>query len=390
LLPFDSDAATTGAAAPHAAGGFYHQLPYATLAALDLDKGETLGVELLDDVSRSGPAGTDLIQIKKETTPVTDMNRGLWKALANWSKLIRFVPRDDIRTFAFVTTAPIHGAFPHLLLMDTSAEERARYVLENIRPSTDAELSGWIKQVTSLSGPLASLLGRVKLIRGDGAATLYEKIRDGLRYQFRDDVIDRAALEFEGWVTRIVVSATQKNEGALISENEVRGVLLNMQSWIRPQQQNYRHGRSAIDPRERDEQLQSTFIKQLKAIDAPAELSLMALEDYLRQVKEEIDWATNLEVGRKQVLDYRDQIRAKWDLLSMDTPGHWKDLENADRGRRLCDEMLKSPSPRLFVDDVPPAHVYRGSCHILADRPRIGWHREWKTLFNYDDSEGEE
>lgn len=371
------------AAAPHSAGGFYYQLPYATLAALNLDIGETLGVEILDDVHRSGADGTKLIQLKKSTTPVTDMNEGLWKALANWSKFISSGSRYDL-SMLFVTTAPIHGGFPDLLTRKTSGEERRKYVLESINPSKNEDLT----LVKSLpAGILASLLGRVSLVREGSAAELFHKIRNKLRLCFHDEYLEPAAREFEGWILKIVTVETTNGRGAVISESEVRDVLLNIQSRCRPPTQRYHHGDTAVDAGERADHRNSTFLRQLEAINATGALCNMALEDYLRQTKEEVEWAKNLEVGKQDLVNYRKQIYEIWRLLSIDIPGRLRHLDDDSHGLTLCDEMLKSRSPRLLSDDVPPAHVFRGSCHKLANMPSIGWHRKWRELFCDNDLE---
>lgn len=387
LLFSDTTPASTPAAAPYAAGGFYHQLPHATLRALDLDKGQTLGVEVLDDLHIDGPNGTRLLQLKKTTSPVTDMDRGLWKALANWSTFVISGPRHDITEMLFVTTASIHGGLPDLLARKTSAEERTRYILDNIRPSKDKDLDSFITRIKSLpAGVLASLLSRVTLVREGGAAELFCQIRDKLRRHFPDDSLDRAARELQGWIVEIVTIATQENRGALVSEDKVREALLNMHNRYDSRRQSYRHGDAALDPKERASHQNSTFLRQLDAINAPDMLRNMALEDYLRQVKEEIEWATNLEVGKQDLVDYRNQVYEKWRILHADIRGRLQQSNDEEYGLAVCDDLLKSPSPRLFVDDSPPAHVFRGTCHMLANIPKIGWHRKWAVLFAASES----
>jgi len=110
LLPFDTSF-RSAATAPRQAGGFSYQLLYATLKALELTPGDLVGFEFLDDVAVVGKQGDRYFQIKNEARPLTDMDKGLWKALSHWAHIIKQGPRHDLQ-LAPNAPAPF-GALAH-------------------------------------------------------------------------------------------------------------------------------------------------------------------------------------------------------------------------------------------------------------------------------------
>lgn len=382
LFPKSSPNISFGAA-PHVMGGFIYQLTYATLAALKLRPGEELGVEVVDDVDVMGPDGSRHIQTKNELTPVTDFTRGMWKAIAAWSQIPRSGRRCEHVSLELVTTAEVRGELPRLLLEEAGGRVIGEYVLHKLGRSENEEVQTYIDRVKEL--PPATLflfLDRIWLRREPDAVGLAEALRAELRTRLPDDAIDSAAREFCGFVSETVAAATAaQRTGAIITWERVREVLLNLQSRHLAPRWRYRHSATKVTEGDHAANKGKTFLRQLEAIEAPHGYVNMALSDYLRQQKEEIDWARNLEIKKNELQAYREQIFATWDYLKEDLGGEWKSLDEKERGRRLCARLLERHSPPLAGDLAPPQHVYRGSCHGLADIPEIGWHGKWRELF---------
>src|SRR5437660_1379389 len=83
--------------APAQLAGYIYQVQRAALRLFELQEGETLGIEVLDDihVERAG-AATELLQVKHQSATsaikdqtLTDHSIHLWKTLGIWADLIR-------------------------------------------------------------------------------------------------------------------------------------------------------------------------------------------------------------------------------------------------------------------------------------------------------------
>jgi len=375
-------------AAPHVMGAFIYQLMYATLAAARLKIGEEVGVELIDDVDVVGPEGTKHVQVKHEITPVTDLSRGMWKAFAAWSKLARSPKRLEHVSLVLVTTAELRGELPQLLSVGAEGKtvggiEAGNYILAKLEKSNDEELQGYIDRVRELpSDVLYPFLDRIQLIREPDSPGLEKAIRDALAMHFPEEALEFAAREFRGFIQDIVARATaEKRVGAIIRSEDVREVLLSLQSRYPGSGWRYRHASTTFTEDEREQNKERTFFRQLEAIEARDGVLNKALSDYLRLQKEETDWARHVEIGKEDLNAYREEIFSKWEYFKDDPGDEFVGLNDKVRGMRLCDKLLQSPSPSLGRDPNPRSHVYRGTCHYLADVPKIGWHPKWEEIF---------
>lgn len=373
-------------AAARSAGGFLYQIRYAAMKALELKPGQTIGIESIDDVDISGPNGQLIIQVKNEVTPLTDMNRGLWKALAHWAREIKSVAHtdDNVGALIFATTAPIHSGLPDLLSRDeVTLEDRKQYIIDKIGSSKDEKLDAWIQQVKELdSRRLGTLLSKVRIVAEGDAEKLLLTIKGILSFRsFRDEGLITVAQQFEGWIFQKSLSAFQSGHGARITEQDVRSRIQNIRDQQLPHRPHFRHRRTKIEPREIAAYRGCVFFRQLEEIGLDPVPIDDALMDYLRDQKERSDWAQTLEVGRAALTEYDGELFEAWKHKFLDVAGKRARLEEKQNGLELYDAVLDSVSP-LLQGTPPPRHVYRGSYHRLADEPCIGWHPRWRELFS--------
>jgi len=380
-LPLLDTSVRSAQSAARSGGGTLYQIRYATMKALYMEPGQELGIEYLDDVSLIDPDRRAwYMQVKNETTPLGNMNPGLWKTLAYWSKIVSNSSAHNLHLI-FVTTAPIHGEFPLMLEQQTAPEDRRRYVEQNIKKSKTARVQEWIEEVKSLAVPqLVALLSRVQIIKEGDADELLHRMKSALRRTFRDESIDSIAESLEGWMLQKAHVAFQAGKGVQIREDDVRATLQNLRDKEIRSRPPIRHRLTSVSPeKERATYQRRTFYRQLEAIMWP-DLD-MALIDYLRNKRERADWEKHLEVTRDEIDNYEADVLEAWKAETLDPAGRRSSSDEERNGRELCDAVMRSPSPPLCGVVFSPPHVFRGTYHELADGPKLGWHPRWESMF---------
>lgn len=92
-------------------GGYMYQLEFALLSLFDLQPGECLGIETLDDVAKEGEEGQTRYQLKNQASGrrLTDSSPELWKTLGIWAQEIQngITPLASLKHLILVTPAKV-------------------------------------------------------------------------------------------------------------------------------------------------------------------------------------------------------------------------------------------------------------------------------------------
>lgn len=370
---------------PRQASGIPYQVRYAALRALDLQADESLGVEQLDDVSIRGRAGIKLIQVKDEGSDVNDLNRGLWKALAHWARRLKNTSLNDnpFNEFVFVTTSKISGNLPQALA-NMNMPKREDYIERCISSlhSDDDDVRRSIEEVKSLDNERRrELINRTSIHREVSANDLRLKIVNKLmQLTFYPDTTESVANEYEGWFKHKTLTATSKNRGAIFRDDDIRTVLRNMRDrWTR-RKVRYRHRKTRFSTDELSSKQSRLFFRQLQAIQLPSRACNDAVDDYLRHELERIVLTNELIVDREEFGRFDDDLCDSWRHEFNDV-ANTRSLNDEENGRQLYNSIMDSHRSPQLAGEVPPAYVYRGSYHRLADLPQLGWHPQWEKLF---------
>lgn len=120
------------------------------------------------------------------------------------------------------------------------------------------------------------------------------------------------------------------------------------------------------------------FIKQLKLIAIKSNSLRNAISDFRRAFEQRSKWLRDNLIGideydrfDKQLYDYWNNIFA---LMKDDCDGLTEqELEKA--GKAFYEEYYIKKTPAYKIrNNFQPQYLTRGSCHMLADEKRIGWH----------------
>ncbi|MBB4145901.1 ABC-three component system protein [Rhizobium rhizoryzae] len=132
----------------------------------------------------------------------------------------------------------------------------------------------------------------------------------------------------------------------------------------------------AIDAAIRGEPL---FVRQLKAVEAPQDMLVIAVSDYMRTTADKVKWADDGTIYGDSFVELDDQLVRKHSLVSLEIDDTNPQLDVPARGRSIYWACSKVTLP--LEGQSLPGYFISGAFNCLAQGRRIGWHRDYETLF---------
>lgn len=369
--------------------GFVYQFHRAVDELFDLEAGQSLGIEVLDDyhVERDGQAHS-LTQVKLHQNPtaLTDGSVDLWKTLGTWARAVSDGSLDlaNIHRVRLLTTASLPD---DSIAAAVAAADPAEAIVERLNrvPRSENEtLARDFDSVRSLDSDVLVRLVKCLSIEGNAAPLhqtdelLHRRLRAaGFHIEFLAEA--RAALV--GWVEEQLVSALADRRGPLISEEAFHLALANIRDRFTRGALPARHWQAEVTEAELAGQATSTFVRQLEFIAAEPESVRRAIRDYLRAVAERTTWIDRGEILPDLLRAYDQDLVERWEPLHA---ACCRECTEADETGVRAAGLRHYEAVSLL--DVPIDYRWRyrylttGSYHFLANRRRVGWHPKYRDL----------
>lgn len=376
--------------------GYLYQLQVALLRLLQLEEGEALGIEKLDDVHTEDPAGvaTNVTQVKYHDgqAVVGDLSPDLWKTVGIWSQGILSGELNVLRTqFTLLTTAtlPAGGIAEALARHDHPASVETKMLAACTR-SKNRELQPYMGAFVSLpQSDRLELIARIAIEPNQpGFSGTLSELKRVLRNGFRADSLSTAVERICGW---LYVQVLERRAGACIIRREDFEIALatirdDMKSGSIPA----RFADSRPSPEEMAGQSSRIYVQQLKAVNVRPRATTSAIIDYFRTVHERNEWIRRGNVLPDELRQYDNELAYRWQkafermLDALDGAEPTESLKQ-DKGRQLLEQLeaLDIPIRPGWLGQ----YLTQGTLHKLADTPEIGWHPDWRRLFAEDGKE---
>jgi hypothetical protein len=352
--------------------------------------GAKVSLELQDDVAIHYADGSLCLEQTKSAlrqNPISDWAGDLWKAFDNWLTMLKAGECQVANTrFRIYVTPTKKGVFAQALADAKSAEE------------VDAILSviklklGKSKAPPACAANLQALLDTPPdqqhgLIRNfeleADAADPLDSIRDALRPAIAEGHIDIIARSGIGQAKQAMDRLIQRGERAIldadtfrrdfhafIRQNNLPGLLASIAS---SPSESVVAGVAAARP---------VFVRQLELIEASEEDRLRAVSDYLRASADRADWAERGEIFSGSLDGWDDDLVRRNGMAKADVADVHGDKPATVQGRMIYRQCAQHQAP--LEGRVVPSHFVHGSFNDLADRCRLGWHRDYKARLDGD------
>ncbi len=389
--------------AAQSAAGYLYQARLALVEALRyayVDSGIEIAIEKLDDVSfENKGSALELLQAKhhlKRTGDLTNSSVDLWKTLRIWSEEAKADPSLVGRTrFAIVTTAqaPSRSAASYLRPRDAGKRNPARaetILLEAAGTSTNAALAKAFAAFRSLTPEMRkALVAAIEVI--DGApliGDLESMIERELRLIAPRGKVPLAREQLEGWwwprVCATLQAATPETISVLEIEQKLDDIRDGFKREVLPIDMEY------VDPsqEELDRLEQMPFVRQLQFIGvSPARLQY-AKRDFYRASTQRSQWARRNLLLDDEVVRFDKTLIEEWEPrfagMLDELPEGCQEALLREAGRRLY--AWVETDARFPLRTTVRRFLNVGSYHILADALRVGWHRDYLTMWDDDDN----
>lgn len=396
--------------------GYIYQIEYALYHLLDRDLSvHQISVETLDDIV-DGNIGDPqaLLQLKLHAPSkngalktFTDRCPDFWKTLRVWSTLVsrRIVNPAQTSFFLLTTSRPGDGS----LLADYLAPAKgvvARKVDEalvqieilaaDILADTELDKLGPLPKGASAFAAL-SPAEKIDLVRNITIVTSVPPVQNLRKLIDQRLTLSGVTRENHGAFVEIIVGwwydqciqHIGKEDGGVITADA-------LEQKIAESAQMFAVGRLQRDvdienpaASELEKLNDRLFVNQIAKIGYPRDGELIgsAKVDYYKADGYRKKWLEKMRVSKGELGAFESDLRGIWANNFGNAEVNRDDCAETSQpekclqklGREVYDATIKAPAPALKGFD--GAFLARGTFHIMANAPDIGWHPYWDTIF---------
>jgi hypothetical protein len=378
--------------------GYYYQLRlglYLILKAKAKPK-SIIKIENLDDIVIEDVNTVDLFQTKLHINSIanlTDASPDFWKTIRVWSENIKNGDVDVKNTvFTLMTTAAIgSGSFIEDLkpideIRDTGGTQKAMLKIASESTSV-TNAKGYIAFQSLTADEQFDLINNITVL--DNSLSIDQalgSIQAELRYATHPKKLDSLIERLEGWWFQLCILLLQ-DQIDQISLEEIQIKIAGINDSLKEDNLPDDFANPIeIDEESLENYQDKLFVSQLKLIAVKSNMLRSAINDFHRAFKQRSKWL------REELTSIDDE-----ELFEKRLEDHWgnifamikDDCEGMDEAslQKIGNDFYK----KYYIERVPPIkirerftseYLTRGSCHILSDKKKIGWHPNYTDLLN--------
>ena len=375
--------------------GFDYQYYYFLYRLLRMRRGESVGLEVKDDVHTDLACNRQiLIQLKHTVQKkadgtadnLTKYDSDLWKTLSNWTKVITdkvagrmtdksylaFISKTD---FMLVTNKSETKSCHFLSVLENP--ENARSELEKLETgSTDKDIKGYIRDVLILSNSaLVAFLRNIHMeLEVDDVIKL---CKDAIiEKQIHENRVEQVFSDLDSKISQDNYIAIRNGEKIEISFDEFSRKYRRHFDIARSENLIINRCHEPLPATLEDQ----TFIKQLIDIGdiQPDDVDSMAeFTRFMQMVKRNLLlWQTSGELTGEEVRLFNEEAKSRWQNKFRSTYRKPVNIDPNVLAQDVLDEMRKE---KLCIDTQPlGTNFSNGEYYCLSDLPEIGWHPKWE------------
>lgn len=370
--------------------GYLYQINYSLLLLIRSAHIENaqISIEQLDDIQLDTPDFTKLYQTKYHLNSVanlTDRSPDFWKTIRVWCENIN---GGDIEltnsVFSLVTTATASDGTTVGEFKKSVNERDIDSIISNL-DAIAAETTNQTNQAgynayNSLSTEnKKTLISNITLIDASiDIATIKKEIFSELRKTIIDNKVESLYERLSGWYLEKVIRILL-GELSNITFKEYQEKCFEIVDMLKidnlpmdfPEPIEFSEGELA-------QLKQRVFVRQLDMIGIRDNSMKSAISDYHRAFEQRSRWVREGLINPEEEIAYErklfDDWKRKFDLVEDEANGK-SDTEGSEIGKAFYTTHYVNSYPRIFIKErFEHTYMITGSCHILSDGKKIGWH----------------
>ena len=391
--------------APGTGAGFDYQFHYFIYRLLNMKKGQSIGLEIKDDVHTDMDNVQLLFQLKHtiqtqaDGNPIalTELDLDLWKTLYNWARVISD-PKDDRAEKAdqltFVRRTEFH-------LVSNKSESSSNKFGQLLSTCTEYPSSENLKAVIDCMEGLASST-KDTTIKGyiDTVLALHPQVREEFLKRIFFQLAEVAIVQkikqslLEKFVHPDKIESTYHRLHGLIRDDNYFSVLVGKLTAIKFDDFATRYrkvflpsekqtlSRPSFQPVLPKNLLDQRFIRQLIAIedfhDTDMERIAQLSTHRVRMARRLEVWVQGGDVVSDEVQALHDDVTVRWGNRHHKAFRKCHPDKINERALDIVDAM-REEKYRLGEDELNTEES-NGELYVLSEQHAIGWHPDWKTL----------
>lgn len=379
--------------------GYIYQIRYGLLLiASQKDDDAQLLIEQMDDISIDTNGNLDVYQTKFHLNGVANLTNAsvdLWKTIRVWCEQITNGAINPEKTvFNLITTANATDTIPRGLKFSTRVTRDLSAIqtemLSVISTSKNTTNSAGYKAFQALSDDQQKQLIK-NIVVSDGSVDMNEA-KEGILAELRYASTKTLALyeRLEGWFLDQVIKQLL-NTRLAITCKEVRERIIDIADTLKSDNlpsdfhQSIAHDETQLAPYR-----SQTFVKQLELVKLNDQLKNHAISDYYRAFSQKSKWLRDGLIAALDEVKYDAQLSDDWGkkfaLLSDEVPNETDDAKS-QRGQNFYKKFYVETPPQIHIKDrFKESYMVTGSCQMLSDKKKLGWHPEFDKLIQLDNA----
>lgn len=391
-------------AAPGASAGFDYQYYYFLYKLLNLKKGQSVGLEVKDDVHTDLEDDVQLlfqlkhtIQKQANETPIalTELDSDLWKTLSNWSKIITD-PNDsrdsEAEQIAFLKKTEFH------LVTNKSKSKTNKLcaLIERYKDSGEPEelmpLLVYLKNLKTSDSTIRSYIDDIINLKENTLKNFLRRIH--LKLEETEIIAKIKNSIEEKFVTTDRIEQVYSRLNSNISDDnfiEISGgkttsltcdEFLTRYNKIFSDSRNKKLSLPQFTPVIPADLLSQIFIKQLISIEAIDTDDEDLITEYstsrVRIARCLEQWLQKGEIVSDEIIAFHAEVKSYWRNQHY---GAFKKCLDEDINEKAV-EILKTLRALKFKlgDDELHLDYSNGELYLLSDEKKIGWHKDWEKI----------
>jgi len=374
--------------------GYLYQVRYGLLLIVsEQNQNAKLLIEQIDDISIETPTSMEVYQTKLHINSVanlTNASTDLWKTIRVWSEGITSGQLDpDNCIFNLITTAAASAdTIPFKLKQGTSETREVEGLLKSLlevvaTSDSKANKAAYAAFVALTYEQQKKLIKNISVV--DSSVDLNEaktNIKKCLCYSSAPDKIEALYHRLEGWFVGEVILQLQ-NQRAEITGKDIQDRILDIADSLKADNLPADFTVSiATDEEQLSPYRNKTFVKQLDVVGINSKLINHAISDYHRAFSQKSKWLRDGLINPTDEMQYDEKLVDDWErkfAILEDVSITDDEIKRAE-GKKFYESHYVKSQPSIHIKErFKEQYMITGSCQILSDKKKVGWHPDFKT-----------
>jgi len=380
--------------------GYYHQIRFSLYLLLIISKdmiNPCLKLENLDDIEVDDIDRKNLYQTKLHINSIanlTDRSPDFWKTIRIWSENISMELIDINNTiFSLITTAKTSkDSFINNFNINNSSKDNIKATLDSMlnicsEKTNEINRKGYEAFSSLTTEQQQRLISNIRII--DSSLSIEDtlsELKKELRFSAPTDKVDVFVERIEGWWFQECIKILCLKRDS-ISANELNRRISDIRDSF--QEENLPDDFAdpmTISEEELPNYEMKVFVKQLKLIAIKNTMLRNAISDFRRAYEQRSRWLREDLANMDEYERFDNQLKDYWNNIFAIIKDECEDF-SSEKLEKAGHEFYK----KYYVESVPPCRIRagfqsqyltRGSCHMLADEKKIGWHPNFNILLD--------